>query len=105
MTLRKVLRRLNSTFDIADHSITLANTAELLRRYHLEHNERSRDSRPRDFVGQVRHVLDGGLTDDQYRRLRTVKATLVTVLTSAMNAENEWLTTRSEQYAFYLVGC
>jgi hypothetical protein len=45
MTLRKVLRRLNSTFNVAHHSITLANTVELLRRYELEQNERLRDGR------------------------------------------------------------
>jgi hypothetical protein len=62
-------------------SNTLAEVAQLLRRYEREEKERWCQANRRDFVEQVRHVLDGGLSDDARRALlNTVQTALAKLI-------------------------
>jgi len=67
MTLRNILSWFSQEVKASHRSTTLADAAQLLRRYAQEQRERARTGSPRDFVEQVRHALDGGLSDDERR--------------------------------------
>jgi hypothetical protein len=50
--------------------IDIAEAADVLRRYEKERDKRLPNGGPRDLVEEVRHVLDGGLSNNDFRALQ-----------------------------------
>jgi hypothetical protein len=65
--LQNILSWFNKKVSVSHRSTTLAEAAQLLRRYEKEQSESARTASPQDFVEQIRHVLKGGLSEDERR--------------------------------------